>query len=691
MTSGSLSPRAVRRQLGQLVTRSPRLRSRFLRQVAARSGLFDSAWVQEQLSRPASLRSYFGEQQFRSGIGANALLEPACVPVGSESDEPMSAYLTGQLRHVHPLFDQSLYLHENPAAASDPGRAVGHFLRSATPQTLLPTRWLDHAHRITWSQYLAAVQPPTTAHAHVVTDTPLLLFVPAEGPGAAMARTAQQVAALPDRLVGMRWSAVVATQDASEARVVQSLAPIAPQVHPLDPGGTLDSSASFLIAARRGVEVNQSWIEELLAALRAQPANVLAPVALGWDGLILDQGRSLTGEGLQAGLPSLDSLPAGQAVDRTGRAVLGIDLSNAPASLAALIAKVGSVDEISTLDPMRDLTTATASVEVRTHELGGDDCAWQPNRAVRHADATQLAGDRLRFSIRIAAPTGEIGDRWGDVFFAQDLAEAINATQHQAVVERVDQSGRPGRDRDNVSLVIRGLERLDPEPGKLNILWIISHPTDVSDEEIRSFDLVFAASDSWASSASDRSGRPVFPLLQATNPRRFRYDPSVARGTSDVFVGSSRHQLRQIVSDAIAAQANLSIYGTGWDGFVERDVVASDFVSPDQVGRLYQQARSVLSDEWDDMASAGFVVNRIFDALASGAPVISAPVNGLDRVCGSRVLVYESIADLRACLATADAMSADQRAANAQWVRQYHTFDRRVEQLLAAIRNPAGS
>lgn len=689
MVSRSLSTRAAKRQLGQLVTRSPRLRNRFLRRVAARSGLFDSGWVQEQVDRPATPQSYFAEQLFADGVAPNPLLEPACVPAGSTSDEPMSAYLTGQLRHVHPLFDQSLYLHQNPAAANDPGRAVGHFLRYATPETRLPTRWLDETDRITWAQYLLAVQPPTNANCDVTANAPLLLFVPAHGPSAAMGLTAQQIAALPELVGGRQWCAVVATTDASEARVVRSLAAITPQLQSLDTGGTITSSANTLIALRRGVAVDQSWIEALLAELSARSANVLSPVVVGWDGLILDQGVSFAGEAIQAGLPQIDSLPAGVPIDRAGRGVVAIDLSCAPVSLAPLVSAARSVDEISALEPVSGMVSQTSSVAVRAQELGGDECAWQPTDKFCHDTATPLPSGCLRFSIRVAAPTGEIGDRWGDVFFAHDLAEAINATQHQAIVERVDQSGRPGRERDNVNLVIRGLERLDPEPGKLNILWVISHPTDVTDEEIRSFDLVFAASESWARSASTMTGRTVLPLLQATNPRRFHYDPSVVRGTSDVFVGSSRKQLRQIVSDAVAAQANLTIHGTGWDGLVDRTFVASDFVSPEAVGRLYQQARSVLSDEWEDMAASGFIVNRIFDALATGAAVISPPVSGLDQVCGSRVLTYDSVADLRACFAAADSMSAAQRASNAEWIRAHHTFEHRVQQLLSAIRSPA--
>ena len=55
----------------------------------------------------------------------------------------------------------------------------------------------------------------------------------------------------------------------------------------------------------------------------------------------------------------------------------------------------------------------------------------------------------------------------------------------------------------------------------MNLLWVISHPDDVSDTELRSFDVAFAAGPVWAAGAAARAGVPVRTLLQATDPAVF--------------------------------------------------------------------------------------------------------------------------------------------------------------------------
>ena len=57
---------------------------------------------------------------------------------------------------------------------------------------------------------------------------------------------------------------------------------------------------------------------------------------------------------------------------------------------------------------------------------------------------------------------------------------------------------RPEWDRasghhDDVVLVLRGLVRHDPSPVSTSLLWVISHPSDVTPEEARGYDRVLAA------------------------------------------------------------------------------------------------------------------------------------------------------------------------------------------------------
>ena len=67
--------------------------------------------------------------------------------------------------------------------------------------------------------------------------------------------------------------------------------------------------------------------------------------------------------------------------------------------------------------------------------------------------------------------------------------------------DRRDARGRDSRDHDDVLLVLRGLDRVTPRPGLLNIEWIISHPDMISPDEVAQFDLVYAASTTWSASS----------------------------------------------------------------------------------------------------------------------------------------------------------------------------------------------
>ena len=90
----------------------------------------------------------------------------------------------------------------------------------------------------------------------------------------------------------------------------------------------------------------------------------------------------------------------------------------------------------------------------------------------------------------------------------------------------------------------------------------------------------------------------------------------------------------------------------------------------------------VLNDHHDAMRADGFVSNRLFDAVASGARVITDPIDGLAELFGPAVQVYETPDDLArlATLADPDAVFGDDatRRAAADRVRTDHSFAARA-------------
>ena len=81
------------------------------------------------------------------------------------------------------------------------------------------------------------------------------------------------------------------------------------------------------------------------------------------------------------------------------------------------------------------------------------------------------------------------------------------------------------------------------------------------------------------------------------------------------------------------------------------------------------------------MRRLGFLSNRLYDALASGAFVISDNVPGIDEEFDGGVVAYDSPADLRALVDRylADAPARTERAARGRAaVLARHTFAHRV-------------
>lgn len=306
-------------------------------------------------------------------------------------------------------------------------------------------------------------------------------------------------------------------------------------------------------------------------------------------------------------------------------------------------------------------------------------------------------GDRSRpltWSVVVASPKGEAGEQWGDTWFARDLVAALRRRGQIATVVHRGGATSEKRDDDDVVLVLRGLRRVEPRPQRWDnparrttwMMWVISHPELVEADEPSTYDAVFAASTHWSRAASGEFGVPITPLLQATDPSRFSPDAAAPDSGFDVlFVGSTRGEFRPVVRDALAAGVSLSVFGVGWQGVIPPACIAGEFLPNPDLPAAYAGAGVVLNDHWPDMAAEGFLSNRLFDAVASGARVLSDDASGLHEVFGDAVVTYADPAELaRALTADRDAVFPDRaaRRAAAARVAREHSFDARADVLI---------
>ena len=233
-------------------------------------------------------------------------------------------------------------------------------------------------------------------------------------------------------------------------------------------------------------------------------------------------------------------------------------------------------------------------------------------------------------------------------------------------------------------VVLRGSRRFKRRKGRaVWLLWVISHPHRVTHEEMASYDLVFAASTTWKPRDVD-----IVPLLQASNPARFNPGRAVpGTGETVLFVGSTRTHYklnRPIVKAALDHGVEIAVYGKGWKGVIDERFIRGDYLPNEEVGKAYRSAGVVLNDHWDDMALEGFLSNRLFDAVAAGASVVSDEAAGLTTVFDDAVVTYRSPSDIVAAIAAARARTESAKQAAARRIHALHSFDARALTLLNA-------
>jgi O-antigen biosynthesis protein len=300
-------------------------------------------------------------------------------------------------------------------------------------------------------------------------------------------------------------------------------------------------------------------------------------------------------------------------------------------------------------------------------------------RAVQFRDhLLEQSARALRFGIKIPVPNRSLAAEWGDFHFASCLARELRRLGHRVRIDFLDEWERTEFLPDDVVLAIRGLSPYTPRPGPLNLIWLISHPDRVDDLELNEYDHVFAASIPYADELGRRLVAPVTPLLQCTDPTRFHPYPSgygSVPASEVLFVGNSRLKYRPIVRAAIESGIPVDIYGTRWEGLVPSERIRGMNIPNEQVAGYYASAGVLLNDHWPDMAAKGFLSNRLFDAIACGARVVSDHCATIDDVFGGAVVVHRQDQPLQEAIAVAKTAEHENMLERAsQLVLSHHTF-----------------
>jgi GT2 family glycosyltransferase/spore maturation protein CgeB len=307
------------------------------------------------------------------------------------------------------------------------------------------------------------------------------------------------------------------------------------------------------------------------------------------------------------------------------------------------------------------------------------------HRARQLQDALATWAESERFGVLIGAPDWERAVSWGDYHYARSLQRQLERRGHPSRVHVLPEWERTSSARDDVVVHLFGLTERRTRPAQVDLLWNISHPDLVTARACERYDAVLVASDTFAARLAPTVSVPVRPLHQATDPDRFFPDPT-APPHDVLFVGNARSDGRRVIDDLLPTTFDLAIYGARWtSALVDVAYVKGEYIPNEVLHRFYSAAKVVLSDHWEDMRVQGFLSNRLYDALASGAFVVSDDVAGMDREFEGAVVTYRTADDLQQTIAYYLDHEEERRALAERGraiVLARHTFAQRAETIL---------
>lgn len=626
----------------------------------ASSPLFDEDFYAAQVGRPltrAQAVAHYLDTGAQAGLMPGPLFDPvAYAASGSPARRPLVRYLRRHQvrRRVHACFDQRAYLAAHPESADHPSGPAGHWLEVGRASGWRPNDWLpDGVDLLDWlaeRRREAAIRPPA----------PAVWDAPEHGEVTLVVHGLPEHPQPVDTVV---WCDSDRVEDHVVADAAALRSPGTTVVHGGLEAALAAATGRVLVLLDGDAAPARDWLAPLAAALGDDDVSAAQPVVLDRTGAIAHAGLDGAGRPLLAGWPREDARSLGGQPVPAISGALALRRRDVQAA-RGLPAATGRLVVV----PESAVTTAG------TLSLRGDAPTPRLERVSQRPD-------RLRWAIKNPAPAAPIGDQWGDTPFAHAIAAALRDLGQEVVVDRREAFHRGTRTADDVSLTLRGLHPYEPAD-EIALCWVISHPDLLTAEEASRYDRVLVASTTW-----QPEGVVAEPLLQATDPARFHPDLAAPDSGAEVlFVGSSRGQVRPVVRDAVAVGLPLTVYGRGWEGLVPDAAVAATFLDNARVGAAYRAAGVVLNDHWADMRRDGFLSNRLFDAVAAGARVITDDVAGLGDLFGRAVQVYEKPDHLRR-LASPEGLDerfgddAERRATAARIARE-HSFAARARRLL---------
>lgn len=293
----------------------------------------------------------------------------------------------------------------------------------------------------------------------------------------------------------------------------------------------------------------------------------------------------------------------------------------------------------------------------------------------------------INISIKTPNPKGH--HFWGDYFYAIALKKSFEKKGFNVFIHEKEEWYN--QENDEIVIVLRGLTNYKVNYDSINLLWNISHPDMVSIGEYEKYDIVFIASESYTREIKKDLKTTAEPLLQCFDPDVFyTKENDNLKGNEILFVGSTRNVFRDIIKDISKTGHKYSVFGPGWEDFIDEEYIKDDFIPNDKLNQYYSSCKILLNDHWEDMKEFGFISNRLFDALGCGAFVISDKMQEIDTLFEGNIVTYDGVDDLNNKIEyyLSHEDERKQKALNGKkLVLENHTFDNRVDEIITCLNN----
>ncbi|WP_455645354.1 glycosyltransferase family protein [Methanosphaera sp.] len=285
--------------------------------------------------------------------------------------------------------------------------------------------------------------------------------------------------------------------------------------------------------------------------------------------------------------------------------------------------------------------------------------------------------NRKKIAIKIPVPSWDETHKWGDFYVAEGLEKEFLKKGYEVKIQVLSEWNDNSDSIVDMIFVLRGLSKYEPQTQHYNIMWNISHPDIVDNDEYNQYNHVFIASDKWSKHIRKQVDVPVSCLLQCTDPDRFypEYDEKYEHQL--LFVGNSREIYRKILKDLLPTDYDLAVYGADWENIIDTSYIKGEHIHNKELHKAYSSCDILLNDHWDDMREKGFISNRIFDAIACGACIISDDID-IDGLFDNQVKTYKTPQELDELIRE----NIGKKHVYDENIVQNHSYSNRVESIL---------